>query len=65
LEVNNSRWIINRREMKLYYNKRSKKSLKRALIERMYNLELAEQRTEKGSWKEEIQDLKDMLKQLS
>jgi hypothetical protein len=51
--------------MKLYYNKRSKKSLKRALIERMYNLELAEQRTEKGSWKEEIQDLKDMLKQLS
>ena len=50
---------------RLYYNKRSKKSLKRALIERMYNLELVEQRTEKGSWKEEIQDLKDMLKQLS
>ena len=46
---------------RLYYNKRSKKSLKRALIERMYNLELVEQRTEKGSWKAIMKHLEELV----
>ena len=52
------------RRFVLSYPEAHKEILKRALIERKYNLELAEVRTNKGAWNKEIEALNGMIEQI-